>query len=1012
MPFSVTATPYGRPAGDLLAAEVRDRKGGDPLAPVTVVVPATYAGIGARRRLAAEGVAAVTFLTLARLAERLGAAVLAAEGRRPVSPPVVLEAVRRALAERPGVFGPVAGHPATEEALAAAHAELSGVSPAALDAVAARGRRSADVVAIHRAVARRLREAWHDEHDLIAAATDAVRRPGAADHLGALIVHLPQRVAPATAGFLAALATHITVTVNVGLTGDPAADAVLRAGLARAGIVTGEATWAPPLAGAILTASDADEEVRAAVRAVLDAAHAGVPLARMAVVWGSEEPYARLVEAQLAGAGIPRAGTPVRTVASSVAGRTVRALLALPERRFRRSDVMALLAAAPVTGPDGRPVPGRAWERISREAGVVDGDDWERRLGSYAARLGARADEAAADEREGLAAGLREDAGRALDLAAFVRDLRGRVEHVAAASDWAALAGRTGLLLTRTLGPPERRRRWPDEEQRAAERVDVALEALGGLDAVGGPPPDVEVLRRSLDASLSASLRRVGRFGEGVLVGPLSVVTGLSLERVVVLGMAEGTLPAARLEDSLLPDADRRAAGGELRLAADAAQEDHHRFLAAVASADHVTLTFPRGDLRRPGERVASRWLLETAARLAGVPAVSTGDLEALEHVDEVPSFAGGIARVRFPATAQEHNLRRLLAHPRGGLPGDVVWEAGAELSRARASASFTRFDGNLAGVGPPSPGTVGVTSATRLETWAACPYRYFAEVLLGVAVPEDPERSLAMTPLDRGSMVHEILERFVAGVIAGGPADEARLDAIASEVFADYEARGSTGRGLFWRRDQGKIRRDLRTFLARDRERGTAPLRTEFRFGVGPGEPPPVELPVGDGRVVRFRGAADRIDERPDGSLVVIDYKTGRRDSYAGLDEHDPTLGGHRFQLPVYALAARAATGRPDAPVEAAYWFVTDKGQFGWVGYPVTDDVIAGTARDVGAVDGLIGAGVFPPLPTAAPWVHFVECRFCDPDELGTADRRRDWERKRDAAPALTPLTELLGAR
>jgi len=57
MPFSVTATPYGRPAGDLLAAQVRARKGGDPLAPVTVIVPATYAGIagGGAKKLAVKG---------------------------------------------------------------------------------------------------------------------------------------------------------------------------------------------------------------------------------------------------------------------------------------------------------------------------------------------------------------------------------------------------------------------------------------------------------------------------------------------------------------------------------------------------------------------------------------------------------------------------------------------------------------------------------------------------------------------------------------------------------------------------------------------------------------------------------------------------------------------------------------------------------------------------------------------------------------------------------------------
>src|SRR6516162_1979131 len=181
VPFSVATTPYGRPAAGMLASQVRGCKAGDPFAPVTVVVPATYAGIAARRRLAADGVVAVTFLTMSRLAERLGGPALAAAGRRPESPPVVLEVVRRVLRDRPGMFAPVADHPATEVALAAAHAELRGVSDAALDAVAAASPRSADVIAIHRAVTRLLRAAWHDEYDLIAAAADALEHRTAID---------------------------------------------------------------------------------------------------------------------------------------------------------------------------------------------------------------------------------------------------------------------------------------------------------------------------------------------------------------------------------------------------------------------------------------------------------------------------------------------------------------------------------------------------------------------------------------------------------------------------------------------------------------------------------------------------------------------------------------------------------------------------------------------------------------------------------------------------------------
>jgi hypothetical protein len=230
-------------------------------------------------------------------------------------------------------------------------------------------------------------------------------------------------------------------------------------------------------------------------------------------------------------------------------------------------------------------------------------------------------------------------------------------------------------------------------------------------------------------------------------------------------------------------------------------------------------------------------------------------------------------------------------------------------------------------------------------------------------------------------------------------------MERIAAGVFAEYEARGVTGRAIFWRRDQAQIRRDLGEFLVRDRVRGGTPLRTEVRFGT----PDPVPFALPDGRAIPFRGAADRIDVRADGGLVVIDYKTGSTRHYAGLSGEDPTAHGRRFQLPVYAVAARHTTGRPDAPVEAAYWFVTAKGDFAWVGYAVTDDVLDGVAATLSELDALIGAGVFPPIPTAETFIPYVECPFCDPDGLGPGERRRDWERKR-AAPELAPLLELIG--
>lgn len=1026
--FEVVTVAYGRPAVDALAAQVTAAKAGDPLSPVTVIVPSNYAAVATRRALAAAGpgVAAVSFLTLHRLAERLGGPSLAASGRRPVSVPVVAAAVRRVLAEAPGMFAAVAGHAATEAALVAASRELSGVSDDHLVTLASASARAGDVVRIHRRVTELLAPAWHDEHDLLTAATAALgddRRAAVAS--GPVVLHLPQDLSTAGADLLRAVAATGTLRVVVGLSGEALADTPVRRALGRAGVDIGAAAGpAPARAARIVSVSDPDEEVRAVVRRMVDAARDGVPFGRMAVVYGAVDPYARLVHEQLGAAGIPHNGAPVRTIGEALAGRTIRGLLALPDRRFRRDDVLALVSSSRLLDGGGRWAPARAWERVSRAAGVVEGEDWQARLGTFSLASRCRADEAGADERHSTASRHRREADQAEALAAFVARLGDDLDAGAAATGWQAMVGWAHRLLARYLGGPARRTRWPEEERQAAERLEAILDGLAGLDAVDGPLPTPDVFRRTLDAELEAALSRVGRFGEGVLVGHVTIATGVCVDRLFVLGLAEGAFPGRRLEDSLLPDRERALTDGELELRADRLQGDRRRLLAALAGAEEATLCFPRGDLRRPGDRTASRWLLEDAARLAGRERLYTAELPALAGqpwFEEVPSFTAGAARSSFPASPQDYGLAALVRRGPGPLAAsaevaaDPVLAAAVELGQARRSDAFTRFDGNLAGLDLPdlTDGST-VVSATRLQSWATCPHAYLLDHVLHVDVVEDPERVLEITALDRGSLVHTVLDRFLAEAIAAGAEPIAaghparpwpqpwreRLRRIAEDCCDDYERRGLTGRPLFWRRDRRRILADLDRFLDEDSTfraaRSARPLVTEHAFGLGDRAQGPVVLLLPDGRSLLFRGAADRVDETADEALVVIDYKTGGTTSYKGLDHGSPHGGGTHLQLAVYGAAARAAFGHPDTPVEAYYWFTSTKGNFERIGYPVDAPVMAAVASALATIADGVAAGVFPARPAAEPAWGWVPCRYCDPDGLGTGDLRRAWERKR----------------
>ena len=162
----VVWTGYGAAAYEALRGVVGDVKGGDPLAPVSVLVPTNLCGVIARRVLARgvagrAGVAGLSVLTVDRLAELIAAPALTGAGRRPATSPVVAAAWRRPLAEGAGVFEPVAEHPATVQALAAAHRELREVDEVALDAIAGCGESVAsDLVRLHRRVTGLLAADW------------------------------------------------------------------------------------------------------------------------------------------------------------------------------------------------------------------------------------------------------------------------------------------------------------------------------------------------------------------------------------------------------------------------------------------------------------------------------------------------------------------------------------------------------------------------------------------------------------------------------------------------------------------------------------------------------------------------------------------------------------------------------------------------------------------------------------------------------------------------------------
>lgn len=1003
MPLVVTA-PAGSGARTVLRERIQAAKAGDPLVPVTVAVLSPYAGLSLRRHLGSQpgGLVNVAFLALARIAELLGASALAAAGRRPLPAAVRREALRVLLGERGGLFGPIAGHPTTIRALDRTLVELRACSAESLSRLAQASLRAAEIVDLYRSLRARLEANWYDDHDLAVAAAGAVREgsPVLGD-IGHVVVFCPRRLEPSRAILVEALGDAATVieAVDDGF---------------------------PPSGTAIVGCADPDEEVRAAVRGVTErlARPEPMPLYRMAILHPPGGPYATIAHQQLAAAGLPCNGPAGRTLALTVAGRALLGLLDLCAGDLARNELAAWLASAPIVEQGGgrELAPAAHWDTISRRAGVVAGPGhWKERLDNLAADLhrqagrheaqepGAGEDDAKSQQRRRR---IEHDMKSVERLHLFVEELHAALD-AGSRTTWTAMSAWAAGLLHRYLGEPHHRLRWPEEEQKALDDVHLLLGRLADLDAMGASV-DLAAFHHAVALELEAPAGHRGTFGDGVFVGPLSAAWAADFDTVFVLGLAEGSLPRPGRQDALLPESERRTAG-ELSLRSDGQGEEHGEYLAALASAPERILLWPRADLRAGRRRLPSRWLLDTASHLAGRP-VFSGELAALvasEHgVHDVASFEAGVGHAGEPASVLDLDLASLLDWKAAG--GDVAHHhlvaaspalaAGMAATVGRESVEFTRFDGNIPAVAADALVSGAVLSATSLQTYAQCPLRYFLTRQLGLEAEEKPENLLTIGAMERGTLVHAILEDYVKSVVGGRPRFLEHLLEMAETHFTAVEARGLTGRRALWRYERQKMVRELERIHALDA--GTTPLAAELSFGDGVHDPVTLTLP--NGRTISFRGQADRVDRDAAGGLVVTDYKTGGSDGYKVI-ETDPVDRGRKLQLPLYALAARqcfADEGNP-VPLRSRYWIISEKGGFKEFAIEVNGKVLDRFGEVLAVIVDGITAGNFPARPGKPGWKGPENCRWCDMGSLCQQDRERQWERNKND-PALASYVEL----
>jgi len=535
----------------------------------------------------------------------------------------------------------------------------------------------------------------------------------------------------------------------------------------------------------------------------------------------------------------------------------------------------------------------------------------------------------------------------------------------------------------------------------------------------------LEVVRRALETLRSEEVLdgRRGLFARlGANVVAVNSLPGIEFRRLWILGATERSFPPPARQDPILLDDERarisERAGARLAPRADRGSEEELVFaLVCEAAQERLVLSYARRATGENRPRLPSVFFREIASQLVGqrvpaeeAPLLRRPDVQRIggdaigvpipggRYAESAATVSAAAQRAISEADRDRTYLQAAVTRPVALATFERAAPAFARALRAeqaRRSNRYSEWDGAL---GPDALSAIAslvpaerVMSPTALENYAACPQRFLMANVLRVRSVEEPERTVRIDNLRRGSLFHRILQRFDGEWDSDGPAALApgaakRMRAIAREECDRAEKRGETGYPAMWRADRLEVIEDCLRWLEVERRdpltRALPLVKCEARFGRRhPGEADdevsrdqPIEIDL-DPRKLLVSGRIDRLswDAQPPTRFRVIDYKTGRV-----RDEKPAQLqGGRMLQLPLYVLAGAELLGVESGSGDAAYAYPTRRGGFRTIGWDA--DQLAQREADVIGLLGAIVEGIARGDFMVAPWKESSACAYCD---------------------------------
>lgn len=455
----------------------------------------------------------------------------------------------------------------------------------------------------------------------------------------------------------------------------------------------------------------------------------------------------------------------------------------------------------------------------------------------------------------------------------------------------------------------------------------------------------------------------------GVVLGELSEAGAIEADVVFALGLGEQRVEQVPNSTSLLTPAERETLGlPEEESSGGIPREDV--FADLMHAAPRVVLSAPRTRAASGSESRPAWEFLAAVANLTGRESVT------FENLAEIPSTS----HFRNPASLGEDLAnRRAITETEFRLQNNLLHlPRTEEAASARRSERYSVWDGHVPNAG--AAATAKELSATGLETYAECPYRFFLATVLRIAETEKVAPTDAADRMGLGEFLHAVLKDFKAQ--APGDQSLGSLEALFQTAAEAFQASGNAGPDKLWQHQKGLLWEELQYFYLVDRKKAEAykqPVLLERSFQ---------RQPLFELEGVLFRGKIDRVDKDANADMHIYDYKLRASKKDEKVSEADPTGGGLRYQLPIYA---EAIAGRE--AVSVGFWPLTgdSRGVVNEIQWndELRSKVIAELTPRITAMQN----GYFP----AVPGIDNANCKYCPFDMVCPADRERRFAEKRD---------------